>query len=367
MKIKSLNNNQNYSFKGYDVTRLKGLYMQGLNQPAEKRIFNEMTKIAKEEHLDLFINQNNMKISKKISENIASNPKLSIWGQDRKAFVQQKGVDTILANTQEAILCLSEFSQIGNYKIKSEKFIPRGGNYYIGYKNNNEKWAIVNSMEIYEQSSFDKFADKPTIELFCELLDIKPQNIFTVNEFFRDLDEVIRPIGYPYVLVNDFSENLKNIDILEKKFPYSKELIKKLQKHSTQPQMENHSEVLKSYGFIPINIGGWYSENINFINALAFINKNNKISYITNSTKGSCPELEYLEILFEKDLKAKVKNIEKIHFISGGIKEEVQKYNNNDIFSLTLPSKGFECDNAIMDILANRGGGIHCMTAEIPM
>ena len=366
MKVKLLNNNQNYSFKGYDVTRLKGFYMQGINTPAEKKIFNEMTKIAKEEHLDLFINQNNTKISKKISENLTSDLKLSIWGQDRKAFVRQKGVDTILENTKEKVLCSSVFSPIGNYKIKSEKFMPRGGNYYIGYKDNDEKWAIVNSTEIYDQSSFDTFGDKPTIELFSKLLDIKPQNVFTINEFFRDIDEVIRPIGYPYVLVNNFNENLKNIDILEKKFPNSKELIAKLRNYSTSQHIENHSEMLKSYGFIPINIGGFYFENINFINALAFINKNNKISYITNSTKGSCPELEYLETLFEKDLKAKVKNIEKIHFVSGGTKEKAQK-NNNDIFTVTFPSRGIEYNNSIMDILADRLGGIHCMTAEIPM
>jgi len=364
MKINLLNNNQNCSFKGYDVIRLKGLYMQGLIKPGEKRIFNEMAKIAKEEHLDLFINQNNTKISKNLSDNIIPDYTLSIWGQDRKAFVKQKGVDTILENTKEKVFSSSDFFPIGNYKIQAKEYIPRGGNYYIGYKENGEKWAIVNSMEIYEH--FDKLSDKPTKELFCKLFDIKSQNIFMVNEFFRDLDEVIRPIGYPYVLVNDFSENLKNIDKLEMKFPDSKDIIAKLRKYSMQTVMVNLAETLKNYGFIPINIGGFYSENINFLNALAFKNKNNKISYITNSTKESCPELEYLEELFEKDIRAKVKDIEKVYFVSGGIKEIVQT-NNNDMFTLTLPSQGSEYDNTIMDILANRHGGIHCMTAEIPV
>lgn len=366
MKINLLNHNQNCCFKGYDVVRLKGLYMQGLIKPAEKRIFNEMAKITKEEHLDLFINQNNTKISKKILSNLTADNKLSIWGQDRKAFIKQKGVDTILENPKETILSTADFSTIGNYKIQSDTYIPRGGNYYIGYKDNGEKWAIVNAMELYEQSSFDKFSDKPTKELFCKLFEIKPQNIFTINEIFRDLDEVIRPIGYPYVLVNDFSENLKNIDKLEQKFPNSKDIIAKLRKYSTPPIIINHSETLKHSGFIPINIGGYYSENMNFINALAFTNKNNKISYITNSTKGSCPELEYLEELFEEDLRAKVKDIEKIYFVSGGMKDKVQM-NNDDIFTLKLQSQGSEFDNAIMDILANRHGGIHCMTAEIPI
>lgn len=59
MNITPFNNNTHYSFKGYDVTFLKGFYMQGLNKPSERRIFYEMSKIAKENNLDLFVNQNN--------------------------------------------------------------------------------------------------------------------------------------------------------------------------------------------------------------------------------------------------------------------------------------------------------------------
>lgn len=95
-----------------------------------------------------------------------------------------------------------------------------------------------------------------------------------------------------------------------------------------------------------------------------FKNNNNKISYITNSTRGSYPELEYLERLFEEDIRTKVPNFGHIYYVSGGEKEQ-KVINHSDGFCIDL-SHGFDKDNAIMDILANRNGGIHCMTAEIP-
>ncbi|MBD5401998.1 hypothetical protein HDR58_04240 [bacterium] len=363
----NINNIQqsNPNFKGYDAIKLKGFYMQGLIQPCEKRIFHEMKQIAQKEGLDLFINQNNTGVKTNLLENILPDQKLSIWGQDRKAFIKKNNSNTILENTCETILNETDFKPIGQYKILAEKYIPRGGNYYIGYNNNGEKWLLLNAAEIYDKKAFNEFGDKPTKELFSTLFEINPKNIFVINEFFTDLDEVIRPIGYPYVLVNNYSENLKNIKKLEQKFPESKELIKKLRDYSEKRIHENHSEALKSYGFIPINISANYLNDINFINAIAFKNKNNKLSYITNSTKNSYPELEYLEQLFEEDLRKKVKDIEQIHFVSGGKKDVDEP--DSDILTITLPSFGLKKGNTIMDILANRHGGIHCMTAEIPL
>ena len=87
-----------------------------------------------------------------------------------------------------------------------------------------------------------------------------------------------------------------------------------------------------------------------------FENSNGKLLYITNSTKHSTPELEYLEKLFEEDLRGKVTNIGDIYFVSGGKREETQEFF----------SRGFAKGNVIMDVLANRLGGIHCMCSEIP-
>ena len=366
MNILPVQNNIN--FKGYDAVRLKGLYMQGLTSPAEKRIFNEVKEIANKERLSLFINQCSRKLSRSISNSPKRDERLSVWGQDRKAFVEKSGIPTILWHSSEKLLSKKKLCPLGSYAVEAAGMFPRGGNYYIGYKDNGDKWLIMNSISVYDDKAYKAFGDLPSAEMLPKMFDVAPKNIFYIREFSKDLDEVIRPIGYPYVLVNDFEETFKNIEKLEKAFPNSFEIINRLKKYAKtygDDFTSNKIEVLESNGFIPIKIGADYEAGINFMNAIAFKNENNKISYITNSTKGSHPELEYLEQLFEEDMRLKVPNLEKIYFVSGGAKEE-QKTVNYDGLGINLPPFGFAKENAIMGILADRHGGIHCMTAEIP-
>lgn len=366
MKINSLYQKPQCNFKGWDVMPLKGFYMQGLIEPVEKRIFREMSEIARKEHLDLFVNQNNQSIKKTLTKFVVPDKNLSIWAQDRKAFIKSKWGDTIYVNTNiEDVPKKSDFAYIGDYEIQTGKYMPPGGNYYLGYKENGERWAIVNSTELCKPESFGKFRDCITNEMFCELFEIHPENMFILDVNHTDLDMVIRPIGYPYVLVNDYSETMKNIEKLRKKFPHSVDIIDKLQWWADEEQslQKNYAPKLKEFGFIPINIGGCYLKSVNFMNALAFENKNHKISYITNSTKNSCPELEYLEKLFENDLREKVKDIEKVHFVSGSKKSNSRLNKRSEFVHLHRIN---DEDRSIMDILSNRLGGIHCMTAEIP-
>ena len=127
--------------------------------------------------------------------------------------------------------------------------------------------------------------------------------------------------------------------------------------------VEEICEILEGCGFKPIPIGGHYHYDINFMNAIAFKNNKGKITYITNSTNKSCPELKYLEELFEKDLREKAPQISDTYYISGGSRTNNERM--NDSLAL-IYEHGFPERNVIMDILANRNGGIHCMTAEIP-
>ena len=123
-------------------------------------------------------------------------------------------------------------------------------------------------------------------------------------------------------------------------------LVYKMKNENENPFCESCDErcqKLKQFGFNPIKIAGKYADDINFINALAFENSNGKLLYITNSTKHSTPELEYLEKLFEEDLRGKVTNIGDIYFVSGGKREETQEFF----------SRGFAKGNVIMDVLAN--------------
>ena len=369
-----ISGNLNVSFKGYDVMPLRGFYMQGLRKHGEQNIYREMQDIAKKEELDIFVNQDDS-ISRNLNENCSYDEFMSVWGQDNKAFVLNKNGKILLCNSKEPDIKPDRLDELSGFQIDRKKYAQRGGNYYLGYKEDGEKWLIINSMSIADNESFGNFGDLPTKEHITELFDIKPENIYQITDFTNDIDEIIRPIGYPNVLVNDYHLSLKNLEKMKKKFPESSETYNELKDYLLQkikeenenldcaPSTDELCEKLKAYGFNPIRIGGRYDYDINYMNALAFKNKKNGISYITNSTKDSYPELLYLEKLFEKDLRKKVPEITNTYFVSGGKKEVKEAVPG--LFDMIF-QKGLKHKNVIMDILSSRGGGIHCMTAEIP-
>ena len=359
------------NFKGYDAIPLNGLYMQGL-QPNQKGIYDEMSAVAKKESLNLYLNQDNTNFSKQWNNNPEKTElPLSLWGQDRKAFITQGKNQVILWDNYETVMYPEELGELGNFDIKPSTFFPRGGNYFLGYNSEGQKWMLIAQNTIAQDNS--DFTD-PSLNDYIKLariFDLKKESIFVLDTEERDLDEFIRPIGYPYVLVNSPNENLKNIEKMKEKFHDSKEIYNKLMAFAMSEQAKaevcnNLCKKLKEYGFIPIEIGGRYAPDINFINAIAFKNKNNKVTYITNSTKDSYPELEYLEQLFEQDLRDKTANIENVYFISGG-KYEISGEKKHNKQTCNYPPTGFiNSHNAMMYCLGAKQGGIHCLTAEIP-
>ena len=96
---------QNISFTGYDAIRLRGLYLQGISTRGERNILRELRGVLKKEGLDTFVNTTN----KGLSDRYEGNPSLidkvlSIWGQDRKAFVVNEDGKQVLWNSQEPIM-----------------------------------------------------------------------------------------------------------------------------------------------------------------------------------------------------------------------------------------------------------------------
>lgn len=363
-------NSNNINFRGYDAIPLRGLYMQGLRKNGEINLFKEIQAIAKKENLDIFINQDNRSIPESFIKRARYNQQLSVWAQDNKAFVINKNGKNILWNTKESLMTRRNLGSLSDYEIEFRRYLPRGGNYYLGYNDKGEKWILVNSSTITDKNSFNTYGDIPTVEHLQEIFNVKKDNIFIIDAINDDLDEIVRPIGYPYILVNDYDLSLQNTEKMHKKYPKRFEVYKSIKnfiKKDVEDKLTIPSEklcnLLSVYGFKPIKIGGRYTNDINYMNALAFTNKNNKISYITNSTNGSYEELEYLESLFENDLKEKVRNIDTVHFVTGGKRP---KYSGSSNFLCLNNNFGLRKRNIIMDYLANRFGGIHCMVAEIP-
>ena len=364
----------NISFKGYDAIPLKALYMQGIGKRGEQNIFREMKSIAQKEGIDLYLNQHGKQVTTELTPRPYDYYHLPVWGQDNRAFVMNKNGKVILWKTDNSSVKDFDLGSLSEYKVNEQTYMPRGGNYYIGYKENGDKWLLINSSTVTSNESFEKFKDTPTIEHIKELFDVEQKNIFMITDFSNDLDEFIRPVGYPNILVNDYNLSMENLEKMKQKFPKSNEVYKSLKiflerninQESTMDIVHSADEicnVLKTYGFNPIKIGGRYLDGINYMNSIVFRNNKGSLSYITNSTKKSYPEFGYLEKLFEEDLRKKVPDISDTYFVSGGKRTEAEK--NSDSYS-ALYRIGLKNDNVIMDILANRLGGIHCMTAEVP-
>lgn len=292
----NISNQTGLSFQGYDVLPLRALYMQGIRKRGEVNIFREMKRIAQIEGLELYLNQDGQNIVKDFGKISGLSKHLPIWGQDNKAFVVNKNGKTILWNSKEYSINPEGLGELGDYKIDEKPYMPRGGDYYLGYKPNGEKWLLINGFSIYDKKSFKDFGDLPTKKILYDLFDVKPKNVITINSFSSDLDEFVRPIGFPYILVNDYNLSLENLEKMKNKFPNSHEPYIELKKFLTEKlnqvqssQVENDCDticqILSDYGFKPIRIGGRYSDDINYMNAIAFQNNKNGISYITNSTK----------------------------------------------------------------------------------
>ena len=369
----NVNKSTQLNFKGYDLIPLRGLYMQGIRKNGEADIYSEIKDIALKEGFDVFVNQECKKITKDLNKRASYDMRLSLWGQDYKSFVKNKKGKCILWNTKEQSMKNNRTGELSDYNICESSSLPRGGNYFLGFKENGEKWILINGSTITQEEYLGTSENKTTTRLIREFFDVKQENIFFLTDYESDLDEIIRPIGYPYILVNDYKLCLDNIEKMRKQFPDSEQLYDDLKNYiekknplnvskKVEPSCKELCDKLTYYGFKPIRIAGRFHDDINYMNAFAIQNNKNKISYITNSTKYSYPELEYLENLFEEDLRSKVSGISDVYFVSGG------PFNLNlkpKFFDIVIEF-GLKTRNVIMDILANRSGGIHCMCAEIP-
>ena len=368
-----ISNNVQFNFKGYDIIPLKALYMQGIRKDGEAKVCNEISDIAKKEGFNLLINQDCKKFTRMFTTPALYNVRLSLWGQDNKSFVMNGMGKCILWNTKESLMEPNCMGELSDYNMYAKKYLPRGGNYYLGQKENGEKWILINGTSIVDDANFDEYCDKPTRNHICKFFDVKPENIFVIDDFVNDIDEIVRPIGFPYILVNDYKLSLKNLEKMKGKFPASNKLYNRLKHYINMqlyrettsdiiPSCDKVCKILEKSGFRPIRIAGRFNEDINYMNAIAFQNNRDKISYITNSTKYSYPELDYLEKLFEDDLRNKISRVSDVYFVSGGRRNPSEESGKFHIFL----EHGLENRNNIMDILANKMGGVHCMCAEIP-
>ncbi len=316
------------AFKGYDAVPLKALHIDTRRGKVE----DELREIAKKENFEIKPSKYN-----------------ESFNQDFKAILQKDDAPflTMQGNEEFDGPNLSDISKQYGMPVnflpmfdRSTGFIS-GGNFYTGKTPKGEKWILIGAM--------DRNIDKNKIS---ELYDIKKENIHFITQQDYHLDFSIRPIGYPYVLINHPGRARRYQEEITGKPAQKTEFDERLMESYKNTLIE-----LKQAGFYPIPISGVYPEGINFLNAVVNLHDDGTISYITNSS--DCDDdikIKYQK-KFEKELREKLGKL-------GEKMPDAPKL--RDVYFV----KGEVCDdigwNEMIENIIEGAGGIHCMTLEEP-
>lgn len=317
----------NISFKGYDAAPLK-------------RVFIESSTCAP-------IKQEMEDISTKENFKIGYTSDYITWAQDDKTIIERDNKPHLIANVRSDDWFLYDIQRTYGITTSRAKTFTTGGNSFIGKYPNGEKWMLIGEDEVHRSK---------TKEDISKEYDVDVKNIFTIPQQSYHLDMFMRPIGYPFVLVDNPSLVKKKIDKMPMRIsPYEQIQLRKNfenfdrnRKEAGYTSCEDTIKALKKAGFVPIEIAGVFGSGINFLNAIVNKHSDGTISYITNSTSCDSPFISRIEKAFEKELREKVPNIDKVYFVAG--EDGVNIYN----------------ENYMMNNLLTLGGGIHCMSLEEP-
>ena len=324
----------NISFKGYDAVPLKALH---ISQSWDK-IGDEFKQICDKENIELKQSKFN-----------------GSFNQDTMLFTEKNGKQ--IAIVEEAIDVIEPFrEELENELGMDVEFVDifdrstgfmSGGNFFLGKKPDGTKFMLVGNTE-YLMSSTSKVAER---------FGVAPENIHYIQQQDYHLDMSLRPIGYPYVLINNPKMAAKNELKVKGINPNSNHKIEV--EESKMFSYKKGVEQLQEAGFVPIPIGAVYFANgasINFMNAIVNKHDDGSISYITNSSKCNDYYVSKYEKMFNKQLQQKLKELSKtdknvpqlsapVYFIQG------ENYGNY---------------NEVMMNLFEGSGGVHCMASEEP-
>ena len=317
-------NDTKINFKGYDALPLKSIKLSKL---FDGSIEHEMQEIGLRENILIDTFEYG-----------------SQWLQDIDTFIEKSNELQVISHFWMAREHIKELNKTGS-KVESSPYCIKGGNVFIGKYPNGEKWMLTGESEIFNKN----------LKEISETYEIKEENIHLIPLMNFHLDLFIRPIGYPYVLVNDDKMVNKETAKMEGKNKDLKKFRSDVINHQKNIQKKyptTTDEVCKSLeelGFVPIRVPAVWGESVNFINAIVNQHKDGTISYITGSSKCENKYISSCEKIFEKILREKVPNLKNIYFVEG------EKDDNN---------KGY--GNKIMQSLKKFQGGLHCLTSEVP-
>ncbi len=238
--------------------------------------------------------------------------------------------------------------------LKGEKFI-RNGNVYLKAK------KVLKNLN-KDKQKYIKMAKN----YISEDLNIPKQDIHFVSQPDFHIDMEIRPLKYPYLLVNDpkCSKNMLERAMQNAKTQKEKQDIKALLDQTLQHEKEKGEKYspkaqvikeLEDQGFKLIRVPGTFGDaSTNFMNAIIHQRPNGDLVYITN--KSSYDESKFINLnkLYQEEVQKQVPEVKQFYFV-GGLPN-----------SPLIPDKSKENINFISSLLKYESGGTHCITEEHP-
>ena len=317
---------QTLSFKGYDAAPLKRVF---LDEKYSYPFVCEMEEIAQKENFEIGQTCDCIK-----------------WAQDDKVILERDSKPHLISNGRVSNALISQMKYRFGINATREYGFTVGGNTFIGKYPNGKKWLMLGENEKRHVSNLTDIVSVYGVDL---------ENAFFIPQQDFHLDMFLRPIGYPYVLVNDSEMVRENIKKYASEGVIGDELLDDFERFDAY-QKKHYSTCdetckrLERLGFKPIRIAGVYSDSINFMNAIVNKHADGKISYITNSTECvSNKRISNIQKIFEKDLRSKVPNLDKVYYVKGRDSE------------FYYPDQ-----NYMMSTLQSGSGGLHCMSLEEP-
>jgi len=316
----------NISFMGYDAIPIKNVYFEQVCFDDFKK---SIVSVAKQEKFGI----------KKVIDDRK-------WIQDSKSFVEKDNGAYVACESGVLSAFVNEMKYKHGISAEQKFGFCTGGNVFIGKNYFGEKWMLVG------EDDFRNYSYDDDIEYVATTYGVDKKNIFPIPQQNFHLDLFIRPIGYPYVLVNSPKLVFENLEKIQDGSIEAKELLKNAKmfyqnKDRYYCTCEQTIEALEKHGFIPIEIAGEYDKSVNFMNALVNLHSDGTVAYITNSSACGNKAYDKLNEIFKKDLLSFAPNIKRVYFVSG---------DKNYTDGL----------NYMMSSLRYGGGGLHCMSLEEP-
>ncbi len=236
--------------------------------------------------------------------------------------------------------------------LKGEKFI-RNGNVYLKAKEAQKNFN-KNKQEYVEKAR--SYISK----------DLGITDVHFVRQPDFHIDMEIRPLKYPYLLVNDpnCSKNVLEKAMQNAKTQKEKKDIQALLDQTLQHEKEKSekytpkAEVIKELedqGFKIIKVPGTYGDaSTNFMNAIIHQRPNGDLVYITNKSSYGENKSINLNKLYQDEIQKQVPEIKQFYFV-GDLPN-----------SPLIPDKSKEDINFISSLLKYESGGTHCITEEHP-